>query len=118
MFKRIHKPLKLNVKWEQDAAVVKMSGSIAMSESDKLRQKLEKIVSKKPPIVVLDLQDVDFIGSAGLGAIVEAYLKSRHHQGRFRIVNPAQVVQQVLDTTRLSRLFGIFPSVEEALEGD
>ncbi len=117
MFKKIHKPLKLNVKWSEGVAVVRMSGSAGMSEAEKLRDTLEKIVAEKPPIVVLDLKNMDFIGSAGLGAIVEAYLKSRHHEGQFRLVKPSETVQQVLNTTHLSRLFKIFPSVEQAVSG-
>ena len=117
MGKKLHKALKIDVKWAGQAAIVKLCGSAGMGEAEKLRQKLEEIVLKKPRVIVLDLGEIDFIGSAGLGAIVTGYLKSRHHGGQIRLVNPSQTVRELLETTRLTRLFEVFDSVESSLSG-
>ena len=64
---------------------------------------------------MLDLHEMDFICSLGLGAIINGHLKSRHHQGQIRLVGPVPPVRELLETTRLTKLFGIYDSVEQAL---
>jgi len=109
--------LHLEVNRKNDAAVMKVSGSVSMSEAQQLREGLENLVSEQIPLVVLDLSEMDFICSLGLGAIIAAHLKSRHHQGQIKLANPIAPVRRLLVTTRLNKLFSIHETVEEALSG-
>ena len=67
------------------------------------------------PVIVLDLGQMDFICSLGLGAIITGHLKCRHHQGQIRLVNPTEQVRELLETTRLTKLFTVYETVEQAL---
>jgi anti-anti-sigma factor len=109
------KPLTFDVKRSPRAAVVRISGSASMNEADKLRERLETLAGEKFPLVVLDLSGLDFICSLGLGAIILMHLKNRHHDGQIRLVAPQPAVQELLETTRLTKLFPIFPTVEQAV---
>ncbi len=110
-----HKPLQLQVVRQGDAAVMSVVGSVSMAEAENLRQAIESLAAEKTPLVVLDLSDMDFICSLGLGAIISGHLKCRHHHGQIRLVNPTPAVRELLETTRLTKLFGIYESVDEAL---
>ncbi|MFB3890398.1 MAG: STAS domain-containing protein [Phycisphaerae bacterium] len=108
-------PLKVDVRRLASAPVVRIEGSASFAVADKLRSRLEKLAAEQAPLVVLDLTALDFICSPGLGAIISLHIKSRHHAGRIRLVNPQPAVLEILGTTRLTKLFPIFPNVEQAL---
>ena len=112
-----NKPLKLEVSREADSAVVKVSGSASMAEADRLRETLEQLAAEQVRVIVLDLREMDFICSLGLGAIITGHLKCRHHHGQIKLVGPVPPVRELLETTRLTKLFSIYESVEQALAG-
>ena len=110
-----NKPLKLEVSREADSAVVTISGSASMAEANRLRETLEQLAAEEVRVIVLDLRKMDFICSLGLGAIINGHLKCRHHQGQIRLVGPVPPVRELLETTRLTKLFGIYDTLDEAL---
>jgi len=110
-----HKPFVLTVQRRDHAAVLKISGSVSITEADPLREKIDELVAEKVPVIVLDVSEMDFICSLGLGAIIAGHLKCRHHCGQIKIVQPSGPVRELLETTRLTKLFGLHDSVEDAL---
>ncbi len=111
-----HRPLQLKVTRHSGAAVVAVAGSVSTLEAEKLRTMLEDLAGQEVPVLVLDLSGMDFICSLGLGAIISGHLRCRHHHGQIRLVNPTPSVRELLETTRLTKLFAVFGSVPEALE--
>lgn len=109
------KPLKLEVRREGESAVVTISGSASMAEASRLRETLEQLATEQVSVIVLDMRAMDFICSLGLGAIINAHLKCRHHHGQIRLVGPVPPVRELLETTRLTKLFAIYDTVEQAL---
>ena len=107
--------LKLEVEESDQAIIVRLRGSVTISDAEDLQQRLEELIAKQPSTVVLDLSEMDFICSSGLGAIIVGYLKSRHHKGKFYLANAQPAVRELLETTRLTKLFAIYSSVAEAL---
>jgi anti-sigma B factor antagonist len=68
------------------------------------------------PTVILDLTEVPYIDSAGLGSLVTAYV-TRHKSGQRTVltgVNPRIV--HLLEITKMAHLFPIFPSLADALD--
>jgi anti-sigma B factor antagonist len=86
-----------------------------MAEAEEIRRTLEELAARCAPVIVLDLSEMDFICSVGLGAIITGHLRSRHHQGEIRLVNPQDNIQDLLHTTKLTKLFAIYPTLEQAL---
>jgi len=110
-----HKPLKMDVAEAGGANVVTIVGSVSTGDAGQLRELLEELAGKRIPVIVLDLGQMDFICSLGLGAIITGHLKCRHHQGQIRLVNPTEQVSDLLETTRLTKLFPVYETVDEAL---
>jgi anti-sigma B factor antagonist len=110
-----HKPFVLTVQRHGRSAVLKISGSVSITEADPLREQIEQLVAEQVPVIVLDISEMDFICSLGLGAIISGHLKCRHHCGQIKIVRPSPAVRELLETTRLTKLFGLYDSVEDAL---
>lgn len=109
------RPLKMDVRETESAAIVSISGSAGIREAEQMRVSLEELAGRQFPVIVLDLSDMDFICSTGLGAIIAAHLKSRHHQGEIRLVNPRPAVRDLLEITRLTKLFSIYADVSQAV---
>lgn len=110
------RPLTIQVERREQAAVVRFSGACTMEVSSQVRHCLVGLTHEKIPLIVLDLSELDFIDSTGLGGIVAAHLKARHHHGVIRMVGLKAPIRELLTVTRLCQLFSEYPDVERALE--
>lgn len=66
--------------------------------------------------LVIELGEVSFIDSSGLGALLSGYKNASSHQGSFRLSGLQSQVQSLFELTRLHRVFQIYPSLEEAMD--
>ena len=108
-------PLELDIREEGAARVVRVLGSVGMNEAERLRVALDELVALSAGRVVLDLTGMDFICSLGLGAMISARQKLLDHEGELRLVNPQPPIREMLEATRLTELFAIYGSIEEAV---
>ena len=66
--------------------------------------------------ILIDLKDVRFIDSSGLGALVSGFKNAISHQGSLKLASLQPQVKSMFELTRLHRVFEIFPSLTEAIE--
>ena len=99
------------------AIILRLGGSLTFGEADAFRLAMETMAGEESPLVVLDMAEVDFMCSMGLGAIVSLHVKSRHHEGKIRLAGPQPNVRDLFETTRLTHIFPIFPDVPSAVVG-
>ena len=64
--------------------------------------------------LILDMAGVEFVDSAGLGALVGAFASARHQEARIKLANLTQILREQLIITKLSTVFEVYNSVEEA----
>ena len=107
-------PFSVNVQRCGECAVVTLAGSCTMSESDRLTQCMVKLAGEGARVIVVDMSKLDFIESTGLGAIIAGHLRVRRHQGEVRLVSPMPPIHHLLELTRLTQLFNVYKSVDEA----
>ncbi len=67
------------------------------------------------PLVIVDLDRVEFIDSSGLGALVRARRKAQEHGGDVVLAGADEQVSDVLSLTNLSELVAVYDSVAEAV---
>ena len=77
---------------------------------------LKAVRAETAPVVILDLSRVTFVDSAGVGALIQAYVSFKGASRRLGIVGASQQVLAVLEITRVKNLFAIFSSLNEAAE--
>jgi len=65
--------------------------------------------------LLIDLKDVRFVDSSGLGALVSGFKNASAHNGNLKLCNLQPQVKSMFELTRLHRVFEIFPDAEEAL---
>ena len=108
------KGIRVDVRRRGDGVVISIIGELHVGASEELRSALATAVSERLSVIVLDLGDMHFIGSEGLGIIVGAQIRCRHHGGVIRLARPDEETRHILARSRLDRLFPPFDSEEEA----
>lgn len=98
------------------ACIVRLFGSAGMEHAEDLRRQLLELPGAGSARVVLDLSELHFINSAGLGAFIALYRKCHELNGQVALASPRRAVDQVLRVTNLDRLMPIYPNVETALK--
>jgi anti-sigma B factor antagonist len=93
--------------------VVSVAGEVDLSTSPSLRRALEK-AARKGPDVVVDLSDVTFLDSTGLGDLVRAREMVVTAGGQFSLVVNQPRIQRVLDITGLNEVFYIHETLAAA----
>lgn len=97
------------------AAVLVLQGEVDMSNSPALRAKALEVVNTAPPIFVIDMTEVEYMDSSGLGTLVEALKWSNGKDMQLRLVGVSENVKNVFDISRLTSFFQFYNSQEEAL---
>jgi anti-sigma B factor antagonist len=96
--------------------VITIIGSADIGASASLREALLGALEAGHPRLVCDLAQTDFICSDALGVLITAYLKARGRGGFLRLAGLPPQLREILETTRLDRLFEVFPSIQDAVE--
>jgi anti-sigma B factor antagonist len=96
-------------------SVLKLSGRLDLNNGNKLKETVREVLGSQRTIIHLNLNDVEFVNSSGLGALVSIMKEIRLHRGRLTLSDMADYVREVFDITQLSHIFEIFPTEEEAI---
>ena len=107
--------MRLDVSTSDSICIVRIRGSVGIADAEAFRRRLQTLAAQPEcRTLLLDLSEMDFICSLGLGAMISAQARMRQHEGRFVLVNPQRQVNELLDMTRLNKLFVIQPTLEAA----
>jgi len=99
-----------------DVAIVDFSGQITLGEgSATLRRMIREIVAMGHRKIILNLSDVDYIDSAGIGELVSAYTSVHNAHGDLKLMNLSRRLRDIIQITRLYTLFDVQTDEETAL---
>lgn len=107
--------LQLRVKIVGEATVVEVRGEIDLHWAPQLRAALIKAAQVESPRVVVDLSEVSFLDSTGIGVLVGALKRVREKGGVLHFCGAASRVRRVFEITGLMQALPIFESREAAL---
>ena len=97
--------------------IVDISGRIQLGEeSAALRDLVSDLLSKGPKKILLNLRDVNYIDSSGLGHLVNAFTSVRNQGGVLKLLNLTNNVHNVMQMTRLYTVFDIMDNEAAAVE--
>lgn len=96
-------------------AVVRASGDLDLTTAVRLREQAVQVVTGGQACLVLDLQEVDFVDSTGLGVIVGLLKRTRSQGGDLRLVSTRPSLRKVLELTDLDRALPLRATVDEAI---
>ena len=97
--------------------ILDMKGKMTLGDGDELlRKKVNVIVEKGCKQIVLNLGDVPYIDSAGLGEIVRTYTTVSRQGGSLKLLNLTKRITDLLSITKLLTVFDTFDSEGEAVK--
>ncbi len=104
--------MKSSVELRDGVTVVTVSGDLDVSDALSLRETLGQAQGDDTRSVLLDLTEVGFIDSAGIGLLVAAQRRAAGAGGQFALAGLTPTVARVLELTRTDRMLTVLPTVE------
>ncbi len=108
--------VKLSPRQVGDVTVVDVSGRITLGEgSSNLRDGIRELAVKGQKKILLNLADVSYIDSSGLGELVAAFTSVTNAGGQLKLLNLTKRVNDLLQITKLYTVFDVFDAETSAV---
>ncbi|HET8644929.1 MAG TPA: STAS domain-containing protein [Vicinamibacteria bacterium] len=108
--------MKIVERQVEDVTILDLHGKILIGEGDDaLRDAVTRLVDGGRTRLLLNLADVPYVDSAGLGEIVRCYTTVSRKGGRLKLVNLTKKIQDLLAITKLLTVFETYDSEDEAV---
>jgi anti-sigma B factor antagonist len=99
-----------------EVIVVDLKGKITLGEGDEmLKDKVNSLINQGYRKIVLNLAEVPYLDSAGLGEVVRAYTTVSRQGGSLKLLNLTKRITDLLSITKLLTVFETFDSEDEAV---
>jgi anti-sigma B factor antagonist len=108
--------ISVRLEAEKATAIIEVKGDIDLYSSPQVRQTILDTLNKKEATrVIVNLAGVRYVDSSGVASLVEGLQLSRKSQVRFALCGLQKAPRQVLELTRLIKVFEIHDTLETAL---
>jgi anti-sigma B factor antagonist len=109
-------PLKMTERMVDGISVLDMEGRIVLGEeSSALRERVKSLLGQDHKKIVLNMANVSYIDSAGLGALVASYTSAKNQGAMLKLANLGGKFREVLQVTKLLTVFEVYDSEAAAL---
>ncbi|WP_199330668.1 STAS domain-containing protein [Microcoleus sp. FACHB-68] len=99
---------------KENYQLFRLTGLLDAFSEATFRRVISKCIEDGPKHIILDLSQIDFVDSSGLGALVQLVKKAQTDEGTLQIVTNPRVTQTV-KLVRLEKFLSLQPSVDDAL---
>lgn len=101
--------VKLTIRQVGDVTVIDAEGRITLGEgSSAFRETIRDRVAKGDKKILLNLGEVSYIDSSGIGELVSAFTTVTNHGGALKLLNLTKRVKDLLQITKLYTVFEVF----------
>lgn len=108
--------MKATVRKLGEVSVVDINGKITIGEGDVLlREKVNELLDAGESRILLNLEKVKYMDSAGIGELVACYKRAKEKSGTVKLLNPSGKVYDLLQLTKLEEVFDTYRDEKEAL---
>jgi anti-sigma B factor antagonist len=108
--------MKIVERQVKDVTILDLHGKILIGEGDEaLRSAVARLVQGSKKKILLNLAEVPYVDSAGLGEIVRCYTTVRTGGGQLKLVNLTKKIQDLLAITKLLTVFETYDSEEQGV---
>ena len=107
--------MKIHLRQKSGITFLDINGRLVHGEgTTTLRDQVRDLISKGQKMLLLNLQDVPYIDSSGLGELVSAFTAVRRQGGELRLLNLGKHVHGLLQITKLYTVFEVYEDEEAA----
>jgi anti-sigma B factor antagonist len=100
----------MKVQLQGDTLTITGIKELAAANAQTFRDQVRAALRDEQKNIEIDLSQTMFIDSCGLGALVSLHKTACSRQGQVRLLNPTPPVNQILELTRMHRIFAIITS--------
>ena len=106
-------PLDIQLTQGEDRWTLELSGELDYSECSSFRTHIDRILKASPPATVVDLSQLEYLDSSGLGLLLSLSKEYGMQGGRLVLITN-ETVDNILSLTRLNAIFSVAATKEEA----
>ena len=107
--------LRITDFYQNGCLVLSLNGHLNLTTSKQLILEIPKMEATSARHLILNLEQLQFLDSAGLGFLRRLHTELQNQNKRVSLLNPKGFVKDSLDLVHFNRVFGIFSSLDEAL---
>jgi len=96
--------------------VLQLSGSLDFSADIPVTERIDGFLAQSRNLIVLDLSDVAYASSGGLGLLLKSAKHVQEQGGRMAVCNPQPMVAEILNLTKLSTIITVTSTQTEAID--
>lgn len=96
--------------------LIVLRGEIGTETVNQFKDKVDAIVNEGKTRLIMDFQEVNYLNSMGLGVVAATLKKVKKEKGDLKLLNLSPAVQELFELTRLTKVFEIFVSEEDAVK--
>ena len=100
-------PFHINILDKGDFLKVGLKGDLDINSSPKMSSELGEFYSKSPKNIIIDFDELDYLDSTGLGALMSIYKKAKMDDNEIKIINARQNIKKLFYITDLDREFNL-----------
>ncbi len=109
--------LKITDRLVNDVNIMELEGRIVLGEeSNAMRERVKRLLAENKKNIVLNMANVTYIDSAGLGTLVAAFHSARSQGATLKLANLGAKFREVLQVTKLLTVFEVFDSEAAAVQ--
>ena len=109
--------LRMDTTESNGVTVLTLSGRVTLGEeSSSMRVKIKELLEQGKKKLVLDLGDVSYMDSAGLGDLVAAYISAQNRSAEIKLANLTAKLDELLTITKLLTVFSVYETAEDAVK--
>lgn len=97
-----------------DATIVDLIGDVDLHHSPALHAALVELANERPRRLVLNLAEVPYMDSSGVGTLVEVFRRVNKYEGKMVLCGLTQRVRSIFEITKLDRFFTICDTPDQA----
>lgn len=100
-----------------DVTVVKVIGDITLNKGGDilLKDKIQSLLQQGQKKILLDLGNVSYVDSAGLGQLVQVHATTKHQGGSLKVLNLTKRLKDLLVVTKLATVFDTYDNEADAM---
>lgn len=100
---------------EDELLIIALSGSLnSKQQAEELLNEIDFYYNEGINTIILDLQQMEYMNSSGLGVFISILTQTRNRNGEVFVVNIPKKINQLLVITKLSNVFNIALSIDDA----
>lgn len=108
--------MQIDERLSGDVMILDVKGKLTIGEGDELlKDKINSLIQQGHKKLILNLEGVPYVDSAGLGEIVRTYTTVSRQGGNLKLLNLTKRIEDLLSITKLLTVFDTYESEQEAL---